>query len=216
MLAGRPEQPLRVLLRLDQCCPGDEPLCRVPDHVRDGVLRVDLDQVLEDVEEGDLLRGVHHLPVDAVEQVQVRSQVHPVRPFRVGLVTLLLLVENVQLNLEVLIDLPIARGPDVLENLDDLESDELIPDPVPVLELGRGDDQAVDKGQKDSPVLVCLGHPELFHYEAEPVPGRGDLLVVVQSLQRPGVAFGAVDAESGQELKHLLLHLGVGSVEGCN
>ena len=59
----------------------DEPLGRVPDEVGDGLLGVDAQEVLEDVEEGDLLRGVQQLLVDRVEDVEVRGQVHVVRSF---------------------------------------------------------------------------------------------------------------------------------------
>ena len=81
MLRGRPEELVRVVLALEERCAVDEPLGRVPDEVGDGLLGVDAQEVLEDVEEGDLLRGVQQLLVDRVEDVEVRGQVHVVRSF---------------------------------------------------------------------------------------------------------------------------------------
>ena len=95
MLAGRPQQPVRVLLVLQQGGAVHQPLCSVPDQVADGLLRVDPQQVLEDAEERDFLRRVEHLLQDGVEDVQVRAEVDPVRTFDVGLVAVLLLLEDV-------------------------------------------------------------------------------------------------------------------------
>ena len=41
-----------------------QPLGRVPHDVADGLLGVDAEEVLQDVEEGDLLRGVEDLVAD--------------------------------------------------------------------------------------------------------------------------------------------------------
>ncbi len=54
--------------------------------------------MLEDAKEGDLLRGIEHLFEDGVEDVEVRVQVDPVRPFDMSLVALLLLLEDIKLN----------------------------------------------------------------------------------------------------------------------
>ena len=57
--------------------------------------------MLEDGEEGNLLRCVLDPVVDRVEHVQVRRQVDIVRPRCLGLVALPLLLEDVQLDPEV-------------------------------------------------------------------------------------------------------------------
>ena len=99
MLAGRAQQPVSVLLVLQQRGAVQQPLGRVPDQVADGLLRVDPQQVLEDAEEGDFLRRVEHLLQDGVEDVQVRVEVDAVRTFDVRLVAVFLLLEDVELNL---------------------------------------------------------------------------------------------------------------------
>ena len=76
-------------------------LRRVPDDVADRLLGVDAEEVLEDGEEGDLLRCVLHPVVHGVEDVQVRGEVDIVRPRSLGLVALSLLLEDVQLDPEV-------------------------------------------------------------------------------------------------------------------
>ena len=78
VLRGRPEELVRIVLALEERCAVDEPLGRVPDEVGDGLLGVDAEEVLEDVEEGDLLGGVHQLLVDGVEDVQVGGEVNVV------------------------------------------------------------------------------------------------------------------------------------------
>ena len=82
-------------------------LCRVPYDVADRLLGVDSQEVLEDGEEGNLLWCVLDPVVDRVEHVQVRGQVDIVRPRRLGLVALPLLLEDVQLDPEVRV--PAAR-----------------------------------------------------------------------------------------------------------
>ena len=100
-LAGRPQQPVAVRLVLHQGRPVHQGLRRVPDDVRHRLLRVDPEQVLEDGEEGDLLGRVLHSVVHRVEHVQVRGEIHIVWSALPSLVTLLLLLEHVELDLEV-------------------------------------------------------------------------------------------------------------------
>ena len=101
MLAGSPQQAVTVRLALHQRGSVDQRLRRVPDDVTDRLLRVDTQEVLEDGEEGDLLRCVLHPVVDGVEDIQVGGEINIVRPRSLSLVTLSLLLEDVQLNPEV-------------------------------------------------------------------------------------------------------------------
>ena len=55
------QQPRRALLVLEERGPVRQPLGRVPHDVAEGLLGVDAEEVLQDVEEGDLLRGIHDL-----------------------------------------------------------------------------------------------------------------------------------------------------------
>ena len=96
-----PQQTVAVRLALHQRGSVDQRLRRVPDDVTDRLLRVDTQEVLEDGEEGDLLRCVLHPVVDGVEDIQVRGEINIVRPRSLSLVTLSLLLEDVQLNPEV-------------------------------------------------------------------------------------------------------------------
>lgn len=48
----------------------DQSFGRVPDDVADRLFRVDPQQMLEDAQEGNLLRCFHHLSEDRVENVQ--------------------------------------------------------------------------------------------------------------------------------------------------
>lgn len=54
-------------------------LGRVPNEVRDGLLGVDAQQVLQNAQEGNLLRRLQHLLQDGVEDVQVGVEVDAVR-----------------------------------------------------------------------------------------------------------------------------------------
>ena len=76
-------------------------LRRVPDDVADRLLGVDTEEVLEDGEERDLLGSVLDPVVDGVENIQVGGEIDIVRPRSLGLVTLPLLLEDVQLDPEV-------------------------------------------------------------------------------------------------------------------
>ncbi len=69
MMAGGPEQSVRVLFTFEECCSVHEAFGRVPNQVTDGFLRVNAEQVLQDVQERDLLGRVHHRLVDGVEDV---------------------------------------------------------------------------------------------------------------------------------------------------
>ena len=100
-LAGRPQKPVAVRLVLHQGRPVHQGLRRVPDDVRHRLLWVDPEQVLEDGEKGDLLRRVLHPVVHGVEHVEVGGEVHIVGCALARLVTLLLLIEHVELDLEV-------------------------------------------------------------------------------------------------------------------
>lgn len=53
-------------------------LGRVPNDVADGFFWIDSEQMLEDVQEGNFLRGVHDVLVDGVKDVQVGRQVNVV------------------------------------------------------------------------------------------------------------------------------------------
>ena len=101
MLTGSPQQTVAVRLALHQGGSVHQRLRRVPDDVADRLLGVDAEEVLEDGEEGDLLRCVLHPVVHGVEDVQVRGEVDIVRPRSLGLVALSLLLEDVQLDPEV-------------------------------------------------------------------------------------------------------------------
>ena len=101
MLTGSPQQSITVRLALHQRCSVHQGLRRVPDDVADRLLGVDTKEVLEDGEERDLLRCVLDPVVDGVENVQVRGEINIVRPRSLGLVTLPLLLEDVQLDPEV-------------------------------------------------------------------------------------------------------------------
>ena len=108
----------------------------------------------------------------------MRREVDAVRQaVRVGLVAGPLLVEHVQLHLEVAVEAAAARGrPDLLEDVDQLEADELIADAVAVLELGRGDDEAVDEGQQHRLVLVvreAVGAAQLLDNDLEDIRNVG-------------------------------------------
>ena len=100
-LAGRPQKPVAVRLVLHKGRPVYQGLRRVPDDVRHRLLGVDPEQVLEDGEEGDLLRRVLHPVVHGVEHVQVGGQVHVMGGALARLVTLLLLVKHIQLDLQI-------------------------------------------------------------------------------------------------------------------
>jgi len=82
-------------------------LCRVPYDVADRLLGVDSQEVLEDGEEGNLLRCILDPVVDGVEDVQVRREVDIVRSGSLRLVTLPLLLKYIQLDPEVWV--PAAR-----------------------------------------------------------------------------------------------------------
>lgn len=211
MLAGRAQQLRAVRLALHEGGAVHQGLRRVPDDVADRLLGVDPEQVLQDGEEGDLLGRVLHPVVDGVEDVEVAGQVDIVGPAGLRLVTLLLLLEHVELHPQVGV---LALGLDVANYLQQLQANELVPQPVPVLELGCGDDQAVDERQQHSPVLAGPGHLQLLHHHSEPVPARLEVLVVVEGLEGPGVPLGVVHAEGGEELEHLPLHLHRGGVQG--
>ena len=101
MLAGRAQQPVRVLVVLEQGRTVHQTLGRVPDQVADRLLGIDPEQVLEDAEERDFLWGVEDLFEDRVEDVQVGVQVDPVWAFDVSFVALFLLLENVELNFKI-------------------------------------------------------------------------------------------------------------------
>ena len=119
VLARGPQQPVAVRLGLHQRGAVDQGLGRVPDDVTHGLLRVDPQQVLEDGEEGDLLGRVLHTVVHGVEHVQVGGEIHIVRRALASLVTLLLLLEHVELNLEVRV---LGLGLDVPEDLQQFQS----------------------------------------------------------------------------------------------
>ena len=101
VLAGRSQEPVRVLVVFQQGGAVHQTLGGVPDQIADRFLGIDPEQVLEDAEEGDFLRRVEDLLEDGVEDVQVRVEVDPVRTFDVSLVALFLLVENVELDLKI-------------------------------------------------------------------------------------------------------------------
>lgn len=61
LVRRRPQQPGRVAGVLQQRGAVQQLLRRVPDDVADGLLRVDPQEVLQDAQEGDLLRRLHHL-----------------------------------------------------------------------------------------------------------------------------------------------------------
>ena len=95
MLTGSPQQSITVRLALHQSCSVHQGLRRVPDDVADRLLGVDTKEVLEDGEERDLLRCVLDPVVDGVEDIEVRGEIHIVRPRSLSLVTLPLLLEDV-------------------------------------------------------------------------------------------------------------------------
>lgn len=211
MLARGAQQLRAVRLALHEGGAVHQGLRRVPDDVADRLLGVDPEQVLQDGEEGDLLRRVLHPVVHGVEDVQVAGEVDIVGPAGLRLVALLLLLEHVELHPQVGV---LALRLDVAHDLQQLQADELVPQSVPVLELGCGDDQAVDERQQHSPVLTGPCQLQLLHHHPEPVPARLEVLVVVEGLECPGVTLGVVDAERREELEHLALHLHRGGVQG--
>lgn len=188
-------------------------LRRVPDDVADRLLGVDTKEVLEDGEERDLLRCVLDPVVDGIENIQVGGEIHIVRPRSLGLVTLPLLLEDVQLDPEV--GVPAGRL-DLPQYFQQLQTYELIPQSVSILQLRSGDNEAVDEGQENSSVFVCLGLLQLLNNNVELVALGLVCLVVVQSLQGSAVTLRIVDTEGGQELEHLLLHLAAVGVQGSS
>lgn len=138
----------------------------VPYYVTHRLLWVDPQQVLENGEERDFLRSVLHPVVDGVKDVKVRGEVNVVRPVRLALVALLLLLEDVELDAQVRV---FALGLDIPHDLKQLQPDELVPQPVPLLQLGCRDDQTVDESQKHRPVFARLRFSQLFNNNAESV-----------------------------------------------
>ena len=119
MLTGSPQQSVAVRLALHQGGSVHQRLRRVPDDVADRLLGVDAEEVLEDGEEGDLLRCVLHPVVDGVEDIQVRGKINIVRPRSLSLVTLPLLLEDVQLDPQVRVP---AGGLDLPQYLQQLQT----------------------------------------------------------------------------------------------
>jgi len=213
VLTGSPQQSVAVRLALHQGGSVHQRLRRVPDDVADRLLGVDAEEVLEDGEEGDLLRCVLHPVVHGVEDVQVRGEVDIVRPRSLGLVALSLLLEDVQLDPEVRVP---AGGLDLPQYFQQLQTYELIPQSVSVLQLRSGDNEAIDEGQENSSVFVCLGLLQLLNNNVELVSLSLESLVMVQSLQGSTVSLSIVDTQSREELEHLLLHLAAVRVQsGC-
>ena len=131
MLTWSSQEAGAVVLVFQQGGPVDQPLGRVPDHVTHSIFGINPEQVLEDAQERDLLRGVDDLLQDGVEHVQVGAEVNPVGPFNVGLVGLLLLVKDINLNDKIAVGL---LAPQDVENVEDFQPDELVPDPVSILQ----------------------------------------------------------------------------------
>lgn len=166
MLARRPQQPLRVLLALHQGSPVDQRLRSVPYYVTNWLLRVYPEQVLQDGQEGDLLRRVLHPHVHCGEHVQVARQVDIVRTSSLCLVTLTLLLKHIELHFEVGV---LAGALEVPDDLQQLQADKLIPESVPILQLWGGYNQAVDKSKEYSPILICFSLSQLIHHHTKPV-----------------------------------------------
>ena len=101
VLTRSPQQTVTVRLGLHQRGPVDQRLRRVPDDVTHGLLGVNPQQVLEDGEEWYLLRRVLDPVVHGVEHVQVGGQVHVMGGALARLVTLLLLVKDIKLDLQI-------------------------------------------------------------------------------------------------------------------
>ena len=119
MLTRGPQQPVRVILVLQEGGPVDKCLGRVPDDVADGLLRVDPEHVLKDGEEGNLLGRVLNPVVHGVEHVEGTREVDVVGPVRLRLVALPLLLEHVQLDGEVRVG---AGGLELADNLQQLQA----------------------------------------------------------------------------------------------
>jgi len=153
VLAGSSQQPLGVRLGLHQGGAVHQRLRCVPYYVTHRLLWVYPEQVLENGEEGDFLRRILHPVVDGVKDVEVRRQVNVVGTVRLTLVALLLLLKDVKLDAQIGI---FAFRLDVPHDLQQFESNELVPQTIPFLQLRRRDDQTVDEGKKHRPVLAGL------------------------------------------------------------
>ena len=119
MLARGAQQLRAVRLALHEGGAVHQGLRRVPDDVADRLLGVDPEQVLQDGEEGDLLRRVLHPVVHGVEDVQVAGEVDIVGPAGLRLVALLLLLEHVELHPQVGV---LALRLDVAHDLQQLQA----------------------------------------------------------------------------------------------
>ena len=86
--------------------------------------------MLEDAEEGDLLRRVENLLEDGVEDVEVRVEVDPVRALDVSLVALLLFLEDVKLNFEIRIWSCLSQSFELVEQF---QPDEFVSDTISIL-----------------------------------------------------------------------------------
>ena len=86
--------------------------------------------MLEDAEEGDLLRRVEHLLEDGVEDIEVRVEVDPVRALDVSLVALLLFFEDIKLNFEIRIWSSLSESFELVEQF---QPDEFVSDSISIL-----------------------------------------------------------------------------------
>lgn len=209
MLARGPQQPLGVLLALHQGRAVHQRLRGVPYYITHWLFRIDPEQMLQDRQEGDLLRCVLHPHVHRGEHVQVARQVHVMRTCCLCLITFTLLLEHIKLDLEVWIFTATLQVSDYLQQLQPYE---FIPESVSILQLRSGDHQTVYKSKEHRSVFVGLSLPEFVHHHAEPIARGLEILIVVQCLQGPAVPLRIVHAEGGQQLEHLPLHLDVGGV----
>jgi len=166
VLARGSKQTFGVGFRLHQCGSVHQSLRGVPYYITHRLLWVDPEQVLENGKERDFLRSVLHPVVDGVKDVKVGREVNVVGPVRLALVALLLLLEDVELDAQVRI---FALGLDVSHDLKQLQANELVPQPIPLFQLGRRNDQTVDESKKNRPVFAGFRFSKFFNNNAESI-----------------------------------------------
>lgn len=185
---------------------------RVPNHVGYGLLRIDAQEMLQNGQERNLLRRVNHLAQDGVKNIQMRTQIHPIRTLQLRFVTLPLFVEDVDLDGQIRVgDCLILQ---LVEGGQQLHANEFVADAQPILELRGRNDDAVDESHQCRLVFDCRSIAQFTYNNGETVTITFEVLEMFKSIERASVAIGVVDAEGREELEDLLFNGGVGRVEG--
>lgn len=133
----------RLFLGFEQRGSVHESFGRVPHEIGDGFLGVDPEKMLQDAQEGYLLRRFSHLAQDGVEDVQVRVDVDALGPLHLRFVRFSLFVKDVNLDGQVSVATRVASQ--IIESGQQLEADEFVADAKSLFQLRRRDDNAVDE-----------------------------------------------------------------------